>query len=236
MSPLRSRQALQEEEIRKRLLYRRLQTLPYGQVLTLLEMLFKEPYRRFALAEVIREALLDYEALLGLMGRERVEALRELADRGGLRCSLFLSPIPSHSKDLAGYVEEEEAPMEYVPLGERITMAKGSDFDTLSRLLPDPDPKVIKALLDNPRITEREVIRIASRRPNTRRVLEAISLHRRWMHRYGVRKALACNPHTPPRTSIVILTGLLDRDLRLIVEDPTLHPLVRGVAAGMVGA
>lgn len=226
--------SLHEEEIGKRHLHRRLRDLSYGEVLNLLEMLFKEPYRRAPWADMLRMALLDYERLVESVGRSWIEALRGLAERTGMKGGLLLSQIPPYREGISGYTEEEEASMEYIPLGERISLAKGMDMGTLNRLLPDPDPRVVKALLDNPRITESEVIKIASKRPNSQKVLKVISLHRRWIFRYRVRKALVCNPYTPPRIAIILLTGFLQKDVELIAGNPGLHPLVREVATRMV--
>ncbi len=223
-----------EGEISKGYLYKKLRDLGSEAILDLLDTLFVEPYRREGWAEILRLALLDHRGLMDALGRERVESILEMGERTGRKGRFLLSSIPPKEMGTGGYIEEEEAPMEYIPLGERISMAKGFDMDRVCRLIPDPDPKVIRALLDNPRITEREVVRLTSRRPNAPEILEAVALHRRWNQRYRVRRAITLNPYTPPRIALILLTGLLRSDIDLIRRDSNLHPLLREIASGMV--
>ena len=53
-------------------------------------------------------------------------------------------------------------------LGERRALSRSRDIDMLVRLAHDQDTRVVQGLLQNPRITEREAVMIASRRPTMR--------------------------------------------------------------------
>jgi hypothetical protein len=97
--------------------------------------------------------------------------------------------------------------------GERTAAARGGDRDQLDRLRYDRDPRVIAALLDNPRITERDVVRIAAMRPTSGAILERIAAHPRWSSRYRIRKSLAFNPATPLALARQLLPTLLRQDL-----------------------
>jgi len=105
-----------------------------------------------------------------------------------------------------------------LPLGTRRSAARGADRYKLDRLLHDRDHRVIKVLLDNPRITERDAIRIAAMRPTRPEVLEVVARHTRWSSRYRVRKALACNPATPAPIARRLLPTLMRQDLRHALE------------------
>ena len=59
-------------------------------------------------------------------------------------------------------------------LGERRTLARSADRNVLTRLLTDPDPGVISILLGNPKVLERDVLRIASGQPNLAEVLSEV--------------------------------------------------------------
>ena len=83
-------------------------------------------------------------------------------------------------------------------LGERKQLARGVDRDQLARLATDLDPAVVRALLQNPRCTEREVLIAAARRPARAAVLEEIFRSARWAQNRRVRRALALNPYSPP--------------------------------------
>ena len=115
-------------------------------------------------------------------------------------------------------------------LGERKYLARKSDPDLIDRLLFDPDPSVLTNLLANPRMTEREAVRIASHRPGVPDVLRLVASHPRWARRESVRRALVRNPYTPSEIGANLAPFLLDQDLRAIAADETLHEQVRQAA------
>ncbi len=127
----------------------------------------------------------------------------------------------------AGYDKEEEAKMESITLGERRALSKRGVKESLDRLLSDPDPMVIRNILNNPRTTEREVVKIASKRPGSGEILKLVASHNRWSKRYAVRTAIALNPYSPPRVVIALLEFLMVQDLRLVAADKSLHEQVR---------
>jgi hypothetical protein len=86
----------------------------------------------------------------------------------------------------------------------------------MDRLLFDPDARVIRAILGNPRLTEADVVKLAASRRATPEVLEVISQDDRWIARYAVRVALANNPTTPLRVVQGLLPYLLHQDLRAV--------------------
>ena len=77
---------------------------------------------------------------------------------------------------------------------------------------------MIRALLDNPRLVERDAIKIAALRPTAPEVLEEVAQHARWGRNYRVKKALVFNPCTPTSLSRQLLRTLLRQDL-LAVRD-----------------
>ncbi|GDX79529.1 hypothetical protein LBMAG42_13400 [Deltaproteobacteria bacterium] len=102
--------------------------------------------------------------------------------------------------------------------GVRTSAARARDRLLIDRLLHDRDPRVIRALLDNPRLVERDAIKIAALRPTAPEVLEAVAQHARWGRNYRVKKALVFNPCTPTSLSRQLLRTLLRQDL-LAVRD-----------------
>ena len=100
----------------------------------------------------------------------------------------------------------------------------------LRKLLKDQHPTVIRSLLLNPRLTESEILKIASLRPTSARVLEEIFRNPKWIARYRVKKALVCNPYCPPSIAVHLLKFLLVGDLREITQFQDLHPAVQEAA------
>ena len=142
---------------------------------------------------------------------------------------LFLSHSPERLPEDTAAISGHHQ-MQGLTLGERKSLARGRDIAILEKLLLDPDPHVIANLLRNPRITEREVLYIATRRPNRPEVIEQITLNDRWISRYRVRLGVARNPYAPPSIAMRSLMGLSAQDLGEIRSDETLHLSVRMTA------
>jgi hypothetical protein len=116
-------------------------------------------------------------------------------------------------------------------LGERKELARVTrDRDLLDRLLFDRNPEVIRALLRNPRVIERDVVKIAAMRPTNPRLLEEILRHERWSSRYVVKKALAQNPYLPTNTAVSLLSYLLSQDLKQVTASLEISQTVRNAA------
>lgn len=131
---------------------------------------------------------------------------------------------------LSGAVQTEAPPIQHMdtqgistnehlelPLGWRRKAARESDRNILDRLLHDQNWRVIDLLLDNSRITERDVVKIAARRPTQPVIIELVAKHPKWSGRYKVRKAIVCNPKTPYALARSLLDTLLQQDIREVI-------------------
>ena len=105
-----------------------------------------------------------------------------------------------------------------LPTGIRRKIAKGSDRDLLDRALRDRNPLVIRDVLNNPRLTESDAVRLAAARPTTATILGLLADHRKWSLRYRVRLALACNPHTADPVAERLIATLMAQDLSLVIN------------------
>lgn len=112
-------------------------------------------------------------------------------------------------------------------LGERKSFARNPRKNLLAKLLQDPSPEVIQNLLGGPRITEKDVIRIASLRPVQPEILEVIFSSSRWVSSYRVKVTLVSNPYLPPEIGIKIVPSLLKQDIRSLSNDNLIHPEIR---------
>ncbi len=149
--------------------------------------------------------------------------------------TLLIDPPPTRRVD---HTRLPRPPMDRdreITLGERRSWARRQDRDILVRLLADPDPGVVLNLLNNPRLTEADVLKLASRRPTVPAVLQTVFRHARWGRRRVVQHALVLNPHTPVDTACG-LVALLDREtVRAVRRDLAVHPVVRTTAAVVLG-
>ncbi|MBS2022609.1 MAG: hypothetical protein JST92_09380 [Deltaproteobacteria bacterium] len=170
-------------------------------------------------------ALLALRELIDEPTRERLRKAAQEARAADVSTLLSGAEAARHfDRDKEPWVDKK---MRALTLGERKQMARGFDRDRLSRLLTDPDPAVVRHLLDNPRIVERDVLVAASRRPARIAVLEEIFRSRRWAQNRRVRRALALKPYSPPALASGALALLTLPDLREVMNDGNLSPLVR---------
>jgi hypothetical protein len=114
-------------------------------------------------------------------------------------------------------------------LGERKSLARTRDRELLDRMLRDTDPAVLEIVLTNPRVTEQDVVRLAARRPTTQEA-QRVLFRTRFASRYGVRRALVLNPHTPTDLGAQLVSLLTEPDLRVVERDMQLPEPVRAAA------
>lgn len=112
-------------------------------------------------------------------------------------------------------------------LGEKVAVARRAGPGVLSHLRHDPSPRVIAALLDNPRLTEGALMPLIHRDDARPEVLRVIAQSPRWGNRYPLRAALARNPRTPVATALTLLPSLKKVDLRAVAATPRVPTPVR---------
>lgn len=112
-------------------------------------------------------------------------------------------------------------------VGEKMAIARKASPELLVQVRRDASPKVIGAMLENPRLTESALLPLASRESAPPAVLAVIARSRRWSLRYRVRVAVARNPSTPSQLVVALLPRLKRTDLRAVAADPRLAFPVR---------
>jgi hypothetical protein len=110
----------------------------------------------------------------------------------------------------------------------------GTISRALEKLLVDPDPIVIRNLLNAPRLTEREVVKIAAARTTSARVLLEILKSRRFGNREHVRIAVTRNSRTPVAVALSVLPSLDSRAITEIARDPKVNEALRAAALAMM--
>jgi len=116
-------------------------------------------------------------------------------------------------------------------LGERKSLARGRDRNVLARVLRDPHPDVVRILLDNPALTEMDVVRMCARRPIAPEVLVQVFRHVRWVLRYRVRRTLALNPYTPSDLAVQLLPHLTAKDVQEVARSGDVSERVRAACS-----
>ncbi len=125
---------------------------------------------------------------------------------------------------------EQDLFLQDITLGRRRSLARTRDRDIMDRLCHEQDPVIIEHLLQNPAITVREVIKIASKRPTSQEILWTIYRNARWANHYSIKMSLVSNPYSPPQMALSLVHFLLEQDLEDVAENQTLHKKIREAA------
>ncbi|MDX1998847.1 MAG: hypothetical protein SF066_14115 [Thermoanaerobaculia bacterium] len=120
-------------------------------------------------------------------------------------------------------------------VGEKITIARRAGSGLIEVLRHDPTPRVIAALLENPRLTEGLVDGLARSERASPVILELLARDRRWGVRHDLRYALVRNPRTPLVASLPLLPSLRKLELREVAEDRRLPEPLRQRAKLLLG-
>jgi hypothetical protein len=115
-------------------------------------------------------------------------------------------------------------------VGERIKLAMRGNKEARIVLLRESNRVIVRLVLENPRITEDEVVTITHNRTAEEETLRLIADRRDWTQVYQVRSGLVTNPRTPVAIALRFLPTLDDRDIRRIAKSKNVPDAVAGAA------
>ena len=132
--------------------------------------------------------------------------------------------------------EEEEIPGERVSMinrimkmgvKDRVKLGMKGDREARNILIRDPNRLVSSAVVNNPRISEQEIVTIAAMRSISEDILRQIASNRQWARSYNIMHSLAKNPRTPIANAITIMSRLQLRDLAALMKSRNVSDAVR---------
>ncbi|MBN2714832.1 MAG: hypothetical protein JXX14_03190 [Deltaproteobacteria bacterium] len=177
-----------------------------------------------------------FSALLSdLWPASHIQHTREAAAYVDDEVTLALLVRPSRDDDTDDTYQIPKYTQERVlTLGERKALASMPSRQTLEKAMMDPHPDVAKKLLDNPRLTEADVVRIAAKSTMAPAVLCEIASHFKWRRQKMVQKALVNNRLLHPDFALTLLPFLDRRSMSEISRDARLDERVRHGATVLV--
>lgn len=114
-------------------------------------------------------------------------------------------------------------------LGAKITLARRGSPSLLEALLRDGEPRLVAAVLSNPRLKESGVLSFLKCPAATAETISAVARHPVWGSRPNLRLTILRNQKTPTIWFTLFLPSLREADLRTLLES-------RGLAAAQVEA
>ncbi len=103
-------------------------------------------------------------------------------------------------------------------VSEKLDLARKASKEARSILIRDSNKLVQLAVVNSPKITESEILAIATNRQVNDEVLKEIAMKREWLRNYQIRFALVNNPKTPLAIAMAQVTYLNQRDLGLLAK------------------
>lgn len=126
---------------------------------------------------------------------------------------LTLSPaIPTELKLNAE--DQLIARLPQLPLGQKITLARRGPARLGGALLAEGHAQIVCIVLDNPHLTEAQILKVLAREKLPPGVVLAVAQHRKWSLDYNIRLALVRHPSSPLSTVLAYLPELTVSDLR----------------------
>src|SRR6201997_157222 len=126
-----------------------------------------------------------------------------------------LTLMPGTSAELKRNAEEQlVARLPQLPLGQKITLARRGTARVAGALLAEGHTQVLAVVLDNPSLTEAQVLKALSRERLPVGVVKAVAQHRKWSQMYNVRLALVRHPSATLSTILAYSPELTVSDLR----------------------
>jgi hypothetical protein len=114
-----------------------------------------------------------------------------------------------------------------LPLGQKITLARRGPARVAGALLADGHAQIISIVLDNPYMTEAQILKTLSRERLPTAVIPAIVQHRKWSISYNIRLALVRHPAAPLAAILSYLPQLTVSDLKELAAPGIVPPALR---------
>jgi hypothetical protein len=114
-----------------------------------------------------------------------------------------------------------------LPRGEKISMARRGTGRVAAHLMVSTDLELVRAALDNPYLTEANLLKVLAGKELPSGVVEEIAQHERWSYRYDLRLGLIRHPLTPLARVLAFLPEMKVADLQDICLDRRMLPQVR---------
>jgi len=103
-------------------------------------------------------------------------------------------------------------------IGEKVKLATVGNFEVRKLLIKDPRRIIAMAVLDNAKITEKEILSIASDNAATTDIIGHIAKSKSLSRNYRVKLALVLNPKTPLKIAMAYLDVLRMNDIKRIAN------------------
>ena len=119
-------------------------------------------------------------------------------------------------------------------VGEKMKLASIGNKEARGLLIKDTNKLIVEAVINNPRLTEGEVVSFAANRNYSKDVPRLIAAKKEFVKNYMVKVALVNNPKTAVATALRLLGSLHERDLKNISRSRNVATVISRTAMKML--
>jgi len=126
--------------------------------------------------------------------------------------------------------QSRQVEIQSMPVPEKIKLAMTGDKEARGVLVKDSNRQVQDAVLENPRLTDNEIVAIVTSRITSEEILRKVANNRSWVKYYQVRLGLVSNPKTPLPISLKLLETLMLADLKRLAKSKGISNVIASAA------
>jgi hypothetical protein len=172
----------------------------------------------------------NYRVRLGLAAHPHTPRLiamrlmRELHLMDLVRISL----LPTSSMELRRLADERVmTQLQQLPLGQRLMLARRGSTRIAAGLVAHGPEQVARVALDNPFLTESQLLKTLAKEALPARIVAAVATHEKWSKLVNIRVALLRHPHAPADRVPLLAHGLPRREIQDLLHLSRLREHVR---------
>jgi hypothetical protein len=121
----------------------------------------------------------------------------------------------------------------HMSISQRIRLALTGDKTERLILIKDANRMVQLAVIESPKMADDEVLIHTRNLSLSGELIGKIANNRDWTKNYTIIVALVQNPKTPINRSISFIKQLHSRDLKMLIQDRNINPVIRNLAVNM---
>ena len=118
-------------------------------------------------------------------------------------------------------------------ISQRIRLALTGDKTERLILIKDSNRMVQLAVIESPKMADDEVLIHTRNLSLSGEIIGKIANNREWTKNYSIIMALVQNPKTPIHRAISFIKQLHSRDLKLLIQDRNVNPVIRNLATNL---
>ena len=171
-----------------------------------------------------------YRVRLGLAAHPhtpRLIAMRLLREMH-LMDLVRISLLPTSPMELRRLADDRVlAQLPQLPLGQKLMLARRGSTRISAGLVADGPEQVSRVALDNPFLTESQLLKTLAKQALAARIVAVVAGHGKWSKLVNIRVALLRHPHTPADRVPALAAGLPRREIEDLLALSRLRESVR---------